>query len=84
MCFFFRKPVQLGLCFDLMHISRMPRKNPELGFSLLSFESQSPRLHAEDLSHLLQITYLIFNPRYQSIIDFCIPIIRPVYAVYIV
>jgi len=67
-----------------MHISRMPKKKPELGFSLLSFESQSPRLPTEELSQLLQMIQLIFNPRYRSIIHFHIPIIRPVYTVYIV
>jgi len=59
-----------------MHISRMSRKNPELGFSLLSFESQSPRLPTKDLSQLLQLIQLIFNPRYRSVIDFHVPFIR--------
>jgi len=62
----------------------MQRKNPELGFSLLSFESQSSRLPTKDLGQLLQLIQLIFNPRYRSAIDFHIPIIRPVYTVYIV
>ena len=62
----------------------MPRKNPDLGFSLLSFESQSPRLPTKDHSQLLQLIQLIFKPRYRSVIDFHIPVIRPVYTVYIV
>jgi hypothetical protein len=60
---------------DLTHISRMPKKSHDLGFSLLLFEFQSPRLPTEDLSQLLQLVQLIFNPRFRYIIHFHIPII---------